>query len=232
MRRTSGQIADMNFSTPSFPNTRRLRRCAQGLVLCTSGLLTAFPCQALYKVIAPDGKVTFTDRPPPTAAGDRVTPITAAGNAPAAVPLPLELRQASSKYPVTLYVTAGCEPCEAGRLLLRQRGIPYSEKQVVTADDSDALQRLSGSRTSPTLTIGAQALTGLSAEVWHSYLDSAGYPRESRLPSNYVFSAATPLTERRDAGRPLAASAAVRAAPAARITPPAPAADPANRIRF
>ena len=178
--------------------------------------LVAFPAQALYKVVGPDGKVTYTDRPPTSLTGNKVTSLGASGTAQSDVALPLEVRQAATRFPVTLYTMATCEPCDAARLLLRQRGIPHTEKIVATPEDGDALQRLSGGRDAPTLTIGAQALRGMSAEIWNSYLDSAGYPRDSRLPPNFQFPPATPLTERREAD-----------APAAR-RPVAPAAEPAQ----
>jgi glutaredoxin len=120
-----------------------------------------------------------------------------------------------------------CTPCATARDLLRQRGIPFNEKQVQSAEDSEALERLSGGRDAPTLTIGTQTLHGLATEVWHSYLDAAGYPRESRLPANYKYPLPTPVTERREAK---AAPAPVQAAPVS--TPaPAPSGNPAN-IRF
>jgi glutaredoxin len=163
-------------------------------------LLAALPCQAQYKVIGPDGKVTYTDRTP-TATDGKVTslgarPVPVTGD----TALPPELRQAASRYPVTLYVTVGtCEPCQAARQLLRQRGIPTTEKQVQSVEDSDALERLSGGRDVPTLSIGTQTMRGLAPEVWNSYLDAAGYPRESKLPASYQYPPATPITERREA---------------------------------
>lgn len=165
--------------------------------------LLALPvAQAQYKVVGPDGKITYTDRAPipaegkVTSVGKRATPVSNE------VALPQDLRQATSRYPATLYVNFGvCEPCDGARQLLRQRGVPFSEKHVLTTDDSDALQRLTGAREAPTLTLGAQTLRGLSAEVWNSYLDAAGYPRESRLPANYQYPAATPLTERREVAK-------------------------------
>ena len=178
-----------------------------------AALLTALPAQALYKVVGADGKVTYTDRPPTSLVGNKVTALSTSGMAESDIALPLEVRQAATRFPVTLYTMGVCEPCDTARQLLRQRGIPHNEKLVATAEDGEALQRLSGGRDMPTLTIGAQALRGLSPEVWNSYLDSAGYPRESRLPANYQFPAATPLVERRVAdapatGRPPAAAAA------------------------
>lgn len=165
------------------------------LLHCAPLLLVALHSHAQYKVTGPDGKVTYTDRPP-ISTDSKVTSMNARSGA-SEVSLPLDLRRAVSRYPVTLFVTgAGCEPCDAGRTLLRQRGIPFSERQVQTPEDSDALERLSGGRDAPTLSIGAQVLRGLSPEIWGSYLDAAGYPRESQLPANYQYPAAAPVVAR------------------------------------
>lgn len=202
------------------------------LVLAT-GLVVAGSSHALYKVVGPDGKVTYTDRAPGVNDG-KISPLGGrAAPGPTEVVLPLELRQVVSRYPVTLYTTSGaCEPCDAARQMLRQRGVPYSEKQVLGPEDGEALQRLSGGMDAPTLMIGSQVLRGLAGEVWGQYLDSAGYPRESRLPQGYQYPAATPVTERREAAprpattAPRAAAPAAEAAPAA-APPPAP-----GSIRF
>ena len=190
--------------------------------------LAALPSQAQYKVVGPDGKVTYTDRQP-TAAEGRVSSLGARSAPPSNEPaLPFELRQPVARYPVTLYVTSGnCEPCESARQLLRQRGVPFTEKQLLNAEDSDALERLSGGRDVPTLSIGSQNLRGLAATVWGSYLDAAGYPRESRLPTNFQNTPPSPLTERREAAvRPAAPRASQ---PEAAPTPVAP---PPGSIRF
>ena len=63
------------------------------------------------------------------------------------------------------------------------------------------LMRLTGGGDLPAITIGAQVVRGWSAEGWASYLDAAGYPRESKLPASYQFAAATPLTEQRAASQ-------------------------------
>ena len=180
-----------------FSPTGAVPRAAIALALALFGL----PGQAQFKVIGTDGKITYTDREPNASEG-KVVPL---GNRPvvqaAAEPdLPFELRQASSKYPVTLYVTStACDPCTSARQMLKQRGIPFNERLVVTAEDSEALERLSGAREAPTLSIGSQILRGYAAEVWSSYLDAAGYPRDSRLPSTYQYRAATPVIDRREA---------------------------------
>lgn len=192
---------------------------AQALVLA-AGVATVLlapwsPVAAQYKVVAPDGSVTYTDRPPADTAA-RITPMSrsgapgAAGSEPA---LPAELRQPAQRFPVVLYASAECAPCDTGRRLLQQRGIPYTERHVVTEDDAQALERLSGGRTLPALMIGGQSLRGFSEADWSAYLDAAGYPRQSRLPGNWPVATPRPMTER-------AAPPAGGAAPVPRATEP------------
>jgi len=202
--------------------------------LTLSLALFAVPGLAQFKVIGADGKVTYTDREPSASEG-KVVPLgnkaITAQPAAAEPDLPFELRQASTKYPVTLYVTStACEPCSSGRQLLKQRGIPFTEKLVVTSEDSEALERLSGAREAPTLSIGSQILRGYAAETWAAYLDAAGYPRESRLPSTYQYRAAAPVVDRRE---PTTARAEARAEARAQPTAPTPVPAPApSGIRF
>ena len=206
-------------------------------LLFAGALLAAcLPAQALYKVIGADGSVTYTDRPPVTAAA-RVSTLSAGGAVAAAQPaasaeaaLPFELRQAASRFPVTLYTAADCPPCESGRQFLQQRGVPFSERRVATEDDAAALERAVGGRTVPALTVGSQALRGLSQNDWTAYLDAAGYPRESRLPRSYQAPAALPLVER-SAPAVRAAPPPTVAAPAAPV-PDAVPAEPGSTIRF
>ena len=207
----------------------RTRLAATLLALSALGL--CLPVQALYKVVGPDGKVTYTDRIPGPADG-KVTPLSGSANNTVAdsSALPFELRQVTARYPVTLYTIADCPPCDNARALLRQRGVPYVERLVLTEEDAETLHRLTGSRDAPTLTIGQQPLRGLAPESWNAYLDSAGYPRESRLPPGYQFAAATPLTERREPARAAAAPSRAQTEPAP--SPEAANPPPAPGIRF
>lgn len=181
----------------------------------------ALPAAAQYKVVAPDGRITYTDRPPADSTV-RVSPL-GRDTAITATPqdtLPQDLRQLATRFPVTLYAAADCQPCDNGRQLLLQRGVPFSEKLVVSDDDAAALERLTGARTVPALTIGAQVLRGLSPSEWASYLDLAGYPRESRLPKGWQPAPAAPLVAR-SAPRPAPAPASAPARPAPPVEPPA-----------
>jgi glutaredoxin len=155
--------------------------CVMALLLATA----AWPALAQFKVVQPDGGVTYTDRPP-TSGNARVTALGRLGSgSPADDSLPADLRQTMQRYPVVLYTTQDCQPCEAGRRLLQQRGVPYSERRVLSEEDAQALDRVAGGRTVPALTIGAQPVRGFSETEWLAYLDAAGYPRESRLPPGW-----------------------------------------------
>lgn len=178
------------------------------------------PAHALYKVVGPDGKVSYTDRPP-TASNDKISTVKPGGAGAAAdssnSTLPAALRQVVSKFPVVLYVsTPDCDPCNTARSFLKQRGIPYAERSVTTTEDAEAFKRIAGTNDVPALTIGAQVLRGYSSTEWTQYLDAAGYPATSALPTSYKHAQATPLVAPRT----------VTHAPAARpiSPPPAPAA--------
>jgi len=210
------------------PTSRRATTLSHLLAL--SALAATVPlAHAQYKVIGSDGKVTYTDRAPNPSEG-RVTALGARAPAEAVEPdLPFELRQTAAKYPVTLYTTTGvCDACNAGRQLLKQRGVPYTERQAVTSEDVDALERVSGGRDAPTLMIGSQVLRGLAHDTWNQYLDAAGYPRESKLPPGYQPRPVTSVVE-----RPQAPVARGEAQPVARPSAPFATNAPApSGIRF
>jgi glutaredoxin len=196
-----------------------------------AGLLPP-PAHALFKVVNPDGTVTYTDRPPPQRVPNaRVSNIARPGSPAVTEPevtLPPQLRQVAQRYPVTLYSTTECAPCDAGRQLLAARGVPYSERRLSNDEDSQAFERLFGTRTVPVLTVGPQALKGLSEADWSAYLDAAGYPRQSRLPRGWQATVAN-MVERAapPPARPQAAEQPAAPAPVLDLSEPAP-----GRVRF
>ena len=183
--------ATQSASATARPKARWLSALACGCIALGTGTLQA---QAVYRIVGPDGQVTFSDKPPATSAS-KVTPVdnTVSTTAPVAPALPYELRQLVGKFPVTLYSSSNCAPCDSGRKLLAVRGVPFSEKTITTEQDADALQKLSGSNSVPFLTIGAQHVAGFSASEWTQYLNAAGYPESSKLPSGYRAPLAAPL---------------------------------------
>lgn len=204
------------------PRTTVLRAMTL-IVLAGCVLFPLAQAQQVYRIVGPDGKITFSDQPPPVAGNAKVSAgsSTSAGAAASvSANLPFELRQVTAKYPVTLYTGENCGPCGAGRSLLTSRGIPFTEKTVATNEDIEALRRLSSDTALPFMTIGSQQLKGFSDAEWTQFLTAAGYPTTSALPPSYRRPAATPLVA------VVAAPAAAEAKPA-RVSPaPAPVAQP------
>ncbi len=158
------------------------------------GICLGVPAQTIYRIVGADGKVTFSDKPPASVDQGKVigTGVGASGVSTGAA-LPFELKQVVAKYPVTLYTAAKCAPCDAGRSLLSGRGVPFSERTVTSPEDSEYLQRLTGESSLPFLTIGGQRLKGFAESEWVTYLDAAGYPKTSVLPSGYQNQSPSPL---------------------------------------
>lgn len=183
----------------------------------------AAQAQGVYRIVGPDGKVTFSDRPP--AEGSAQTVRSTGAASPAANDnLPPGLRQVATRFPVTLYTGNDCTPCTSARNFLTTRGIPFTERTVTSNEDIAALQKLSNNTSLPFGTIGSQHLIGFSEGEWSQYLDTAGYPPQSQLPRNYRQAAPTPLVAAKAAVPAAAAPASDTATPSAgaQRTRPAP----------
>lgn len=157
-------------------------------------LLCAGPTWALYKVVGPDGKVTYTDRPPAAGAANPVSSIaTAQGGATANLNgLPYEVRQAAQRFPVQFYTTSPCEPCDSARQLLSEQGVPYAEFTVTDDADLQAFRQQLKVDGLPVLRVGSKTMTGFNAQEWLGYLKAAGYPANTTLPPTYRQAAPRP----------------------------------------
>lgn len=144
--------------------------------------------QQVYKSVDKQGRVTYSEPPPKPGADDQLV-----GSNASNPPLPYSLQQVVNRYPVTIYTSKDCSACVSGRILLAQRGIPFTERSISSNEDIDALKRLSGENLTPVLAIGSQQLKGFDETEWSKYLDAAGYPKTSSLPRNYQQPLATPL---------------------------------------
>jgi glutaredoxin len=184
------------------------------LLWIASAALLAGPACAQYKVIGPDGRITYTDRPSAAAQGGQVSGVrgSAATNSATAA-LPYELQQPVARFPVVFYTATDCSLCDTARRMLRQRGIPLTERQAQRPDDLVLVERQTGGRGLPALMVGTQAIHGYGESQWASLLDLAGYPRQSKLPRDYVAAAPLPLSPRTTSP----------AAPAPTLPEPAPA---------
>ncbi|MEC5217904.1 glutaredoxin [Actimicrobium sp. GrIS 1.19] len=192
---------------------KRIHKLVSVLLLLGSASVSA---QQMYKWVGADGKVNYTDTPPP--ASVKRVESKEVGSAPEATsPLPYELAQSAKASPVTLYTTAACPACDDARALLTKRGIPFAEKTVTTSADAERLKQAGGNGTIPMLLIGRVKQIGFEAGAVNTALSAAGYPENSVLPTAYRNAAAT-------AAAPVAVKLArenAQPAPAAAVKAPA-----------
>ena len=210
-----------NLNTTSSAAARPSRLARLASVALLLGSVAAGALAQTYKVVGPDDKITYTDKPP--AAAQIKAPTNNAADAPAANGVPYETRQAMSKYPVTLYSTKNCSACDNARQALKRRGIPFSEYTVSDDIDFTAYRSRFNATSFPVISVGSKNVVGFSASDLAGYLDAAGYPAQTRL-SGYSWPAATPLVpasarqsaNAQDADQP----AAPASAPAPLLPPP------------
>jgi glutaredoxin len=187
------------------------------------GFASTASAQTVYRIVGPEGKVTFSDKAPVSAQQGKVSDIGVGANvlSSGSNSLPFELRQVATKFPVTLYTTNPCQPCDGARAILIARGIPFSERTVTTSEDTAALRRLTGDTSLPAVSIGGQRLKGFSESEWGQYLDAAGYPKTSILPDGFKNAAAMPLVAVQKPATPAAKAAEKANTPPPAYTPPA-----------
>ena len=147
-------------------------------VLCLSLATTAWAAE-MYRWVDKDGKVHYTDSPPPASAR-KVEEKNLGGNSSVSGgDLPYATRVAAKNFPVTLFVSNCGEPCTQAKQHLAKRGIPYTPKNPASNEaDAEALRKLVGSPQVPVLVVGKSSpLKGYDANAWDAALDAAGYPR-------------------------------------------------------
>jgi glutaredoxin len=213
-----------NLKTNSSAAARPTRLARLGAVALLLGGVTV-GALAQYKIVGPDGKVTYTDKPP-TASDIRPSKGTPAPAGSAG--LPYETRTAMGKYPVTLYATKACPGCDHARQALKQRGVPFNEYSVSTDADFAAFQARFGGTSSPVIVIGDKLMKGYSSNDLSSYLDAAGYPAQGHL-SGYAWAPATPLAPRSTVGPATAAAGSDADDPAQAASAPAPLLPPPSK---
>lgn len=188
-----------------------------GWVVLLAGLLACASALAQYRWVDPAGQTSYGDNPPPGARDLRRVDSRSTDNAATSAALPFELRRAMEQYPVTLYTSDGCPPCDNARAFLRQRGVPFAERVAEGAEDGAELKRQTGHEKVPVLALGRQMEPGFEPQTWSRALDAARYPAASMLPAGFKPEAPKPLLARAGTTATTATEAAEAAAvPAAR----------------
>lgn len=142
------------------------------LLLLTHGV----QAEEYYRSLDSTGKVHYGDEPLTGAADiNKIKPLSEPDRGDTT---PFEIRRAQEKFPVTLYIGDGCgKACTIAQDYLSKRGIPYTEKKLVTAEEIDAFKKASGGDQIPVMNIGKSWLRGFLESSWSAELDAAGYPK-------------------------------------------------------
>jgi hypothetical protein len=197
---------------------RDITTLRRGAFLGLALLLCAGSASAqMYKWTDANGKTHFTDTPPPPSG--KVAAVKGAISGGGGIPsdMPYALATAMRNFPVTLYTTQPCGGCDTGRNFLRARGIPFSEKTVITAADAERLKAAGGNGNLPFLAVGSAKVTGFEEGSWDTMLNVALYPAKKNLPASYQYpapvaaapeAAKTPDAVRDDSARRAAIAAA------------------------
>lgn len=152
---------------------------ARALVLAAAAACVDAAAQStLYRWVDKDGKVTFSDTPPPADAKSATQK--RFGQGAVELDVPFATRDAMKRNPVMLWVTPGCEPCNRGRELLSNRGIPFGERDAqANIETQEAFKKVTGGDLNvPLLEVGASKVRGFEEAQWNAALDAAGYPKD------------------------------------------------------
>lgn len=145
-------------------------------LLCAAGALSA-NAGKLYKWVDKHGNVSYQDQPPPDDAPGRVEhrdigDRTKINNSD-------DSSSASVRFPVVLYSSTKCGPCDIARNYLNARKIPFTEKNAGSdLAIQDELRKKAGALVVPTISIGSKVITEYSQAWLDSELDQAGYPKK------------------------------------------------------
>jgi glutaredoxin len=154
-----------------------MKRLVWMLLVSVAGSAISTQAQTVYRWVDKDGKVQYSDKPPPADAKSSQQKRLGSGTT-ADEQVPYAVQLAMQKNPVSVFITVCGDPCSGARALLAQRGIPYTERDPENnRSDAEALKQLVGSLQVPVLVVGENSIKGFEETSWNSALDAGGYPR-------------------------------------------------------
>ncbi len=174
-------------------NPRRLKSASASALAALLAAMLLMPdagAQTAYRWVGKDGRVHYSDQPPPPvdAKDMKVQKLRGGNVVDTGGAFSYETQQATKNFPLTLYTSENCtDNCKMARNFLAQRGAPYEEKLIKTAEDLAEFKKASGSQeaTVPLLMAGKRLEKGYEEGAWNRLLDGAGYPAKGN-PANTV----------------------------------------------
>lgn len=192
-------------------NRLNLFRPVSAALLGALALAAAASAQSVYRWVDANGRVQYSDQPPPADAKN-VQQRSVGGNSIQNNELPLAAQDAQRKNPVVLYVSECGDACDAAKSYLNKRGIPHTVVDPTRSLElNKKFKEQTGGEVVPVIRVGDKQLSGWSESSWASALDAAGYPKTP------AFAKPKPLEDRSGLDKP--ASPKEPGAPAGGNTP-------------
>ena len=135
----------------------------RSLVLATLLVLCALPCAAqVYKWTDAEGKVHFSDTPPPDSAKTQEK-LKIHASPPAT----------AREVQLVMYATSWCPYCKKARAHLASKGIAYREVDIEASAANKSEYKALGGRGVPFFALGGRTKRGFTAEGLDAFLAEA-----------------------------------------------------------
>ena len=148
------------------------------IIAAIGALLTVVAAGSFAQVYRWDdanGRVHYTEKPPPGVAAKVVQPrINSYGAAPASSGAHAASAAAASQREVVMYATDWCPYCRQARHHFARQGIAYREIDIEKSAAGRAEYDRLGGRGVPLILVGSQRMQGFRAESFDRLLRSAG----------------------------------------------------------
>lgn len=167
------------------PAASRMKSPALVALLCAALAATAPLAQTVYKSVGPDGRTTYSDKPPATGRLEKTMSFEnlPSSELPASASSYVEqLRrmhardaaQAAAQMPkgVVLYGAPWCGYCKQAKAYLAGKGIAYRDVDVDTPDGMAAFAQVGG-RGIPVLVANGRSVRGFTAAAYDALLAPA-----------------------------------------------------------
>jgi glutaredoxin len=144
------------------------------LMLLSVAACTLPAAAGVYKWTDAQGRVHYSDSPPPDQKAAQVKIKVNSISGPAVVSA-FKAGSPAAKERVRIYTTSWCGYCKKAKAQLAARRVPFDEIDVETSDSGQREFASLGGRGVPVILVGGQRMDGFDAGRLDAMLQTAGY---------------------------------------------------------
>lgn len=186
------RCAPASFFAASLHMKRLTNFCIALLFVSMAGM--ALGAETLYKTVGPDGKVDYSDKPPPDGKVEKTMQF---NNLPSSEVPGLSLsyveqlrrfKASQAKTPATpaagvvLYAASWCGYCRHARSYLAKKSIPYQEIDIDTPRGKESFAEIAGGGGIPVLFASGQRVQGYSVPAYDALFANWKQPAKPAKP--------------------------------------------------